>query len=47
MVFYLKINKGENIMKKICFAILIVLMIIYLSAINVYAADLNLALYTS
>lgn len=47
MVFYLKINKGENIMKKICFAILIVLMIIYLSAINVYATDLNLALYTS
>lgn len=34
-------------MKKICSAILIILMIIYIGAANVYAVDLNLALYTS
>lgn len=34
-------------MKKICSIILIVLMIIYLSSINIYATDLNLTLYTS
>lgn len=34
-------------MKKLCSVILILLMIIYLCSVNVYAADLNLALYTS
>ena len=47
MVFYLKINKGEKYYEKLCSVILILLMIIYLCSVNVYAADLNLALYTS